>query len=51
MMTLRASGRKTFLRKEFEKHPLTYRLLLKRKGAAFQPRKVSAGWLNTTLKT
>lgn len=50
-MTLRASGWKTLLRKEFEKHQLTYRLLLKRKGAAFQPRKLPAGWLNTTLKS
>jgi SAM-dependent methyltransferase len=42
---------KAQLRNKLEKHPLGYRLLLKREGLPFFPGRVSAAWMNTTLKS
>lgn len=50
-MTPKMLGWKTFLRKNFERNSLVYRILLKRKGASFYPMEISAPWINTTLKS
>jgi SAM-dependent methyltransferase len=42
---------KAQLRKRLEKHTLGYHLLLMREGLPFHPGRVSAAWMNTTLKS
>ena len=42
---------KALLRNKLEKHSLGYRLVLKREGVPFYPGRVSADWMNTTLKS
>lgn len=42
---------KSLLRKRLERHPLGYRLLLKRDGLSFFPGRISVAWMNATLKS